>query len=218
VTSWLPWFSAHLPALNAKRECWPARPCRCGPPQRSQGTPRLHACTPWATHSLSTSMISWVVAPACSAPRICRRVPRRVHVRVGGIQRDTEKLNLFGGQHIKGVDADTSGHELVGPFGVTTRARLAWVSWRRSSRGRGRGPRPGLAPPWPPATARHWPWCRRTSSRWAILLRLLMRPRTRPWPIASRSRLARIGVGMLGASGGAGSTMRRPYPRAWSGQ
>src|SRR4051794_3750111 len=42
------------------------------PPKRSSssariGTPRLHACTPWATHSFSTSMISSVVAPSANA-------------------------------------------------------------------------------------------------------------------------------------------------------
>jgi hypothetical protein len=39
------------------------------------GTPRLQACTPWLTHSFRTSMISSWVAPAASAPLMCRRVP-----------------------------------------------------------------------------------------------------------------------------------------------
>src|SRR4029079_4033245 len=67
---------------------------------------------------------------------------------------------------------------------VTTRVRLVWMSWRRSSRGHAPGRRRVSAPPWLPASALHWPRCRRTSSGWAILSRLLMRPHTRRWRIA----------------------------------
>ena len=49
------------------------------------------------------------------------------------------------------------------------------------------GARPGSAPRWLPATAPHWPRCRRNSSGWAILSRPLMRPRTRRWRIAVKA-------------------------------
>jgi hypothetical protein len=38
------------------------------------GTPRLHACMPWTTHSFSTSMISAIVAPC--RRRVLMRPPR----------------------------------------------------------------------------------------------------------------------------------------------
>src|SRR6476619_1051085 len=69
----------------------------------------------------------------------------------------------------------------------TARARLVWMSWRRSSRGHAPGRRRVSAPPWPPATALAWPRCRRTSSGWAILSRLLTRPHTRRWRIAVKA-------------------------------
>src|SRR5262245_2027540 len=41
-----------------------------------------------------------------------------VHVRVGRIEGDAQKLNLLRREYAAGVDGDSGGHELVGPRGV----------------------------------------------------------------------------------------------------
>src|SRR5262245_13513304 len=43
---------------------------------------------------------------------------RRVHVRVGGIERDAEKLDLLRREHVAAVNPDGRRHELVGPYWI----------------------------------------------------------------------------------------------------